>query len=584
MPEADQATTSAENNRIARRSFLRLAGLMGASLPLTLNACARFIPTSPSGAAPATGVVGQSPTATPPVAGAQSRLPTQIPLQLVKPDLAPSSAGLQAGYLTYPNAPTRSVSDTPGSGGPVTALSVLLTTSPPPPPDQNPALQAINKELNVNLQLHLVANADYYTMVPTLIAGGDLPDLFYLDTTQLTIQGLPQFLKASYADLTPFLGGDAVKEYPNLAAFPSASWKQALYDGSIYGIPIVRPYFNWVWYINQTLLDGIGAGQPTSADDFKRILQEFTRPQSNQWGIAGIAPAFGLQTSGRGDSPQAAMFNVPNNWVVDANGTFTKDIETEQFRAALGYVRDLYSAGVFYPDATLSTTSLKTNFLAGKVGVISAGWNSYSSQLWDVALSLNPPMKVRTIHPFSSDGTKAIFHQGPSYIGIAAVKNQSPDRTRELLRILNYLAAPFGSQEFQAINFGVQNVDFNLDPKGNPVLTQQGQLDTNLGLAYLAAGVPVLYDRVDPDFVGVAYTDEQTMVPALLQDPSAGLYSSTDRTKGSTLATTFNDGLGDIIAGRSPLNGLDQLLNSWRTTGGDQIRQEYQQAYASSAR
>ena len=40
------------------------------------------------------------------------------------------------------------------------------------------------------------------------------------------------------------------------------------------------------------------------------------------------------------------MFGAPNNWAVDSNGRFTKDIETEQFAAALGYVRDLYAAGL----------------------------------------------------------------------------------------------------------------------------------------------------------------------------------------------------------------------------------------------
>ena len=54
-------------------------------------------------------------------------------------------------------------------------------------------------------------------------------------------------------------------------------------------------------------------------------------------------------------APQLAMFNAPNNWAVDARGKFIKDLETDQFRAALGYVRDLYAAGVFYPEVVPST-------------------------------------------------------------------------------------------------------------------------------------------------------------------------------------------------------------------------------------
>ena len=44
------------------------------------------------------------------------------------------------------------------------------------------------------------------------------------------------------------------------------------------------------------------------------------------------------------------MFGAPNNWSVDSSGKFTKDIETAQFEAALGWVRDTFAAGVYYPD------------------------------------------------------------------------------------------------------------------------------------------------------------------------------------------------------------------------------------------
>jgi hypothetical protein len=125
-----------------------------------------------------------------------------------------------------------------------------------------------------------------------------------------------------------------------------------------------------------------------------------TNPQANQWGIGAGAPAYGL-VNGRGDCPQLAMFGAPNNWSVDGAGNFTKDFETDQFKAALGYVRDLYAAGVFYPDpVTLNSTILKTSFEGGKIGVISTGWASYAAEFWDAGLKLNPPVKYRAIAPF----------------------------------------------------------------------------------------------------------------------------------------------------------------------------------------
>jgi hypothetical protein len=38
----------------------------------------------------------------------------------------------------------------------------------------------------------------------------------------------------------------------------------------------------------------------------------------------------------------------------------------------------------------------------------------------------------------------------------------------------------------------------------------------------------------------------------------------------------------DIFYGRRPLGDFDQLVRDWRNDGGDQIRGEFEQAYAAS--
>jgi putative aldouronate transport system substrate-binding protein len=114
------------------------------------------------------------------------------------------------------------------------------------------------------------------------------------------------------------------------------------------------------------------------------------------------------------------------------------------------------------------------------------------------------------------------------------------------------------------------------------VPTQQGLADVNAGWNYLATASPVLFDPNDAEFVKTAYADEQAMVPFMIQDPSVGLSSATDASRGAQLTQKFLDGVGDMITGRTPLSNLDQLVSDWRNGGGNQIRTEYQQAYADS--
>ncbi|MBO0884519.1 MAG: hypothetical protein J2P17_30140, partial [Mycobacterium sp.] len=303
------------------------------------------------------------------------------------------------------------------------------------------------------------------------------------------------------------------------------------------------------------------------------------RPQANQWGI-GASPtnAFGLTST-----PQLCMFRVPNNWQVDASGNFTKDYETEAFKAATGFVRDLFASGVYDPNSpTAAGNTNKQAMESGRIGVYADGWFSYGIEYWDIGMAQNPPIPIRTFHPFSFDGGTPIWHQFQAFFGMTAVKQGTADRVQELLRVLNYLAAPFGSQESLLLEYGVKDVDFSFDAHGNPVLTPQGQQDTIVSWRYLSMRPQVLFDANDPEFARTAYADEQAIVPVEIADPSLGLYSPTNQAKGGPLTQGMLDGLTDIVAARRPLSDLEQLVQTWRDGGGDQIRMEFQQAYAAS--
>jgi putative aldouronate transport system substrate-binding protein len=151
-----------------------------------------------------------------------------------------------------------------------------------------------------------------------------------------------------------------------------------------------------------------------------------------------------------------------------------------------------------------------------------------------------------------------------------------------MLRILNFLAAPFGSEEAFLLEFGVKDVDYTLDARGNPVLTQQGLADTTVSWRYMAQRPQVLFDPNDPEFARVAHADQETIMPVLVPDPSLGLISPTYQAKGGLLLKNFTDGLVDFVVGRRPLSEFDSLVSAWRSNGGDQIRMEYQQAYSAA--
>ena len=118
-------------------------------------------------------------------------------------------------------------------------------------------------------------------------------------------------------------------------------------------------------------------------------------------------------------------------------------------------------------------------FAAGKFGIWLDPVNGWQDA-WRQALQSPQPFDVHMIPPFPAhDGGKPQHFVTGGHLWATALKKGTPERVKELLRIMNWLAAPFGSAEDQLLTFGVNGTDYTLDGKGNPTLTPQGNTDAN---------------------------------------------------------------------------------------------------------
>jgi putative aldouronate transport system substrate-binding protein len=402
--------------------------------------------------------------------------------------------------------------------------------------------------------VRLAPLADYPARLVTLMAGSDLP----------------QFLKAKCADLTPYLGGDAVKDYPNLAALPTDSWKGAVYDGRLYGVPVVYGQVFRVLWTHQELLDEVGADLPKDTDDFKRVLQLVIRPQAGQYGIGmDNSPATGL---GLTTWFEPMMFGAPNNWRADASGKLIKDRETEEYKASVAYTRELVAAGLFHPNAAASNNTQGKLGFAGRKVVFRWDGAASALQFWDQSAALQPPGRLRAAPPFGNGGTKPTYPLGVGQMGFSAIKQAGPERVREVLGILNFLAAPFGTAEHLLVNYGVPGVHHTRDANGNPILTQQGTAEITPSWSFVVRPRPVLFNPKSADFARVLQADQVPYVAAGLADATLGLFSASDAARGAVLEQPFADGVTDIVLGRRPLGDYDQLVKDWQSGGGDRRR------------
>ncbi len=569
------------SNNVGRRTFLAGALAAGVGLPL-LNACST--PSAP--ASSSSGGGGQ------PLAGAQgaakSLFPTYIPVKNgPKPDYHDDNPLFSDAFNNYPQNPQKANDSAPGSGSTINVLTAAYFP-PPTPRENNPTWQAVEKQLNATMNMNIITGSDYRLKFPTIMSSDDLPDIMHIFFGYSLAPNLPDFFKAKCADLTPYLSGDAAKDYPYLAAIPTAAWKNSIsaVNGALYLIPIHRPMFSIApqggnFFHNDLWDTELGQGYvPKSADDFKRALQQLTKPQQNQWGIGSWGT--GAQLFGLGVF--AELFNAPNNWKLDSSGKLIKDRETEEYKAAVSFLRDLFTAQVWWTDSISSNGNVRDQF-AGKMFAVSpeGQGNSYVD-FWQRGNKLNPPTKFGMIDLFPAQaGQKPNYFLGTGFVSMNVLKKNSPDKIKEILRIMNWLASPFGSQEDLLLSYGLKDQDYTLDDQGNPKPTPEGTGRAGyVPWRYIAQHPWVYYQADLQGFAKASYDAEHASIPSGIDDPTNGFYSPTAYAKGVQADNSFWDGIRDIILSRRPMSDYDGLVTDWKNTAGDQVRKEYTDAMAAA--
>jgi putative aldouronate transport system substrate-binding protein len=510
-------------------------------------------------------------------------LPTYVPFAAPTPDLPGNDRGLDPAYLKWPSPLKKSVAGAPSSSAEVTGLT-QLTSNALTPMEDNAAWREVNRQLGTTLRLTMVPNTDYQNRFATTLAGTDLPDLLNWPGNPGRVgffAGQDQFMPRALADLTPYLSGDAVKEFPNLANFPTYAWTGSVFGKQIYGLPRMAPRGHYNLFVNQAKLAAIGISEIRTTEDLQRAAKELTRPASNQYALATYgAVYFGLPNI-------AAAYGAPFEWRL-TSGKLTRDIETPEYKAAVEFTRGLVTGGYTHPDSlTMTITTIRDAFVAEKIALMPGSIVNYPAY-WNLAATVNPNVKVRLVPALStSAGSPKRYFVANGQSGQVFVKKGSTERVKEMLRVLDFLAAPFGSQEYLLLNYGLEGTHFALNDSGNPISNDKGRADLNaprLGpWGYLSQSPFVQYNPASPDQVRQAYQEQQELFSSeLIENPVDGVFSATLVGKGAVLDRLIQDRLTAIIGGREQMSDYDQMVKDWQSQGGDQVRKELEEALAAT--
>ena len=249
---------------------------------------------------------------------------------------------------------------------------VILLSGDNTPDEDNIVIQELEKKTNTNIKIIYTSNADVDSKRNTLIAGGDVPDIFYVSAND----ALPYKEKGLLADMKDVLAAVAPSVLDDIK---ESADQMALNKDGYYMIPkMAKPHVTNLM-IREDWMANLGLETPTDLESFAEVLHAFTYddPDGN-----GRDDTFGFcmnfdEIMGADDSFSSVfgaygIAKARPNFMED--GTISTWAKHPNFLEAMKYIKGLIDDGVCEPDfMTIPTMSMYEKLWVGAAGVIEMG-------------------------------------------------------------------------------------------------------------------------------------------------------------------------------------------------------------------
>src|SRR5699024_12553613 len=106
-----------------------------------------------------------------------------------------------------------------------------------PPTEGNQYFDAVNEAIGSTIDFQISDGNTYGDKLAAVLASEqDVPDWVSIPNWNVPPR-FDQAVEALFEDLTPYLGGDAIEDYPNLANISTDVWKFCVFDEQIKALP-----------------------------------------------------------------------------------------------------------------------------------------------------------------------------------------------------------------------------------------------------------------------------------------------------------------------------------------------------------
>lgn len=437
----------------------------------------------------------------------------------------------------------------------VSMMNVFLSNTAPT--EDSPIITETERITNTDLDITYVPFNVYADKLNVTLTSGEMPQVIMVeDPFNTTI--LNGIESGMFWDLTPYLN-----EFPNLKNYDQQILNNLEINGGYYVIPRPRPLVRLANIIRKDWLDNVGLAEPTTIDEFYNVLKAFKEkdPDGN-----GKDDTYGIMFYENNiPSEIFAWFGAPNQWMVDDNGNFVKDIETKEYREALSFVRKLYQEGLINKNFAITVRNearkdLYNNKVGFSIESIDAVVPFYYFQMEETKnfyeMTVSPPINNKA---FASIG-----HYGGALIPKTSVKNE-----KELKEVLKY---------FNTINSDEAKSELAKIVKENQEKPAEQQFNAD-DLKNLITTDAVVYPVGDTDTDKLLSKRMAEHANISVSNPANGLISPTQIEKDEQLKTIISDARTKYVMGEIDDAQFDAAVEQWKKAGGSQVAKELAELY-----
>lgn len=330
--------------------------------------------------------------------------------------------------------------------------------------------------VNVTFEPALADGEQERQKIALILASNDVPDLMHMNRTdyfKYAAQGAFEETEPYLKDMPDYLALveqydgvlDAVRLKGKLYCFPSIQEAQDM--NSTHGGGIL---------VRKDIMKGLGIDTPKTIEDFYGMWKT-VKEQTDY---------IPFSTAGSNFSAIRAAFRVALEYKEVGDKLEYIWIQPE-YKEYLAFMNRLYSEGLLDQEYITSTgVNLTEKFMGDQLYSTNTGWAYACVQIRDIGEKISGAEMEFLPQPSGPNGTKALLFWGwpvqKMWVVPKAAKNKEA-----AAKFMNYMAT---KESKMVQDYGIEGEDYTLDANGDPVYTQEQQMNITWRIVYEIMDTP----------------------------------------------------------------------------------------------